>query len=252
MRVAIMQPTYLPWCGYFDLIASVDRFVFLDTVPLARQRNNWQTANRIRTAEGLRWLRLPAQRPDGEGLIKDVTFEQGDAWAEGHKRLIAEAYGAAPHYDGAVTPILGMLGQEWGALADLNIALIEEFARYLGLSTQLLRASEIAGAEGAKAERLISICEVLGADAYHSPVGSFDYIDPVLFAGAGLKLTFQHFEHPVYDQGQGDFVSHLSVIDMLAHCGPDSAALTAGGHCPSWSYEDLARQGLGEEAACAG
>jgi hypothetical protein len=232
MKIAIMQPTFLPWVGYFDLIDRVDRFVYLDTVPFTRQ--SWQHRNRIKTAQGLQWLTLPVNASASEKTpIRDVTL--GPVKAEKLCRSIEQSYARAPHF-AALWPRF----QPWlkqmtpGAnLADLNIGLIETACEFLGLETPRLRASALTPADG-RVERLIAVTRELGGSLYLSPMGAAGYLAeaPEAFPAAGLELAFQAYEHPAYRQLFPPFAAGCGFLDLLFNAGPDALALLRGGRRP--------------------
>lgn len=232
MRIAIMQPTYLPWCGYFDHIAHCDVFVLLDTVPFAQQRPNWQKENRILTSDGPRWLRLPAQRPHGEAtLIKDVTLKHAQ-WADRHLDLIAGSYGTSPFFGELFPRLEEVLRAGHTHMAELNTACIRLISAYLELETTFVLASDLPHFEASKDMRLVSICKELGGTEYYAALGSHGYIDESNFTNAGLTLRYQNYTHPTYEQPGSDeaFISHLSVLDLLFSKGPESLSVIRSGH----------------------
>lgn len=241
MRVAIMQPTYLPWCGYFDLVDQADIFVFLDTVDFARQRPNWQRENRILAASGTRWLRLPTQRSqEGGGLIKNIGFKHQE-WRRQHLEFIMESYEETPFYSPIVALLEPALNTQHALLADLNIALIKTISDYLGIETQFVRASDLPNITATKDGRLLALCEAVEASSYLSPLGSAGYIDPVGFARRQVALSYQNFEHPVYDQAknQTDFVAYMSTIDLLFNIGPQSLSILRSGRRPACQPDEI-------------
>lgn len=242
-----MQPTFLPWVGYFDLIDRVDRFVFLDTVPLARQ--SWQHRNRIKTAHGMQWLTLPVDtRASEQGLIADVVL--GPVRREKIRRAIEQSYARAAFFK-TFWPRFSSLIDEIapGAnLAALNIALIAEACAVLGITTPLFRASQLPPMDG-RIERLIAIVRALGGTTYVSPQGAAAYLAevPGAFAAAGITLSFQSYRHPSYRQLFPPFLAGCGIIDLLMNEGPASAAVMRSGRCP----EDPAESVFAAVAAAA-
>lgn len=217
MKCAIMQPTYLPWSGYFNLIASVDCFVFLDDVQF--QRRSWQSRNRICRNGEADMLSVSTMKADRDTAIRDIRLSYAGDWRERHSRLLREAYGRAACGGEVCALVDSVLGKsELRMLADLNIALVKAICHYLGLTTRFLRASEL-GCGGHRSEHLASICERIGATQYLSPVGSADYLSEDEFeALCDASLVFQSYHPAEYPQvGAAEFISHLSVIDMMAN-----------------------------------
>src|SRR5277367_1216320 len=158
MRIAISQPTYLPWLGYFDLIDQVDTFVFLDDVQFEKQ--SWQQRNRIKTPTGLQWLTVPVVfRGRLEQKIKDVQIRVPDFWRD-HIRAIELNYRRAPFFDHYYEQLADILRSGGTELSRLNERLIEFFMNSLGLRTPLLRSSAL-NQEGQRTERLANICKSL-------------------------------------------------------------------------------------------
>lgn len=236
-RVAIMQPTFLPWLGYFAMMAAVDRFVYLDTVQLVRR--SWQVRNRLKGADGPVLLSLelrgrPSRPLIGAARLADTPFRP---------RLLASLrhlLGRAPHFAPVQEIVAGALDAAGDSLADLNIAVIEGVAGAAGIATPRLRASALAVPEGAvRADRLLAITRAAGGRCYVSAPGSHAYLkDDNPFAGSEVALRFFDFAHPEYPQFHPPFLPYMSALDALAHVGPEGfAALLRAGTRP---LQDLA------------
>lgn len=223
MKLAIMQPTYLPWAGYFNLIASVDTFVFLDDVQFARR--SWQQRNRIMMAGREHMLTVPV---DSKGrrdqLISEVVTDESQSWRKKHLGSLRSAYGSQP--DGKVMlEIIGnCLETNTNLLVDVNIGIIKSLSEAMGLNTPILKASELRCA-GSKSQHLLNICHELGADTYLSAAGSREYIEEEgCFARSEVVVEYQHFQPEVYPQkGSAEFVPYLSVVDVIANIGFEGA-----------------------------
>lgn len=225
--VAIMQPTYLPWIGYFDLMDSCDLFIFLDCVQF--DKRSWQQRNRIKTANGELFLTVPVFTSNRRAQkIYEVEIDRSDRFATRHLRSVHHSYAKAPFYSEYVKRLTEIMEQDHERLVDLTIALIEWLAYAFGVKTRTQRSSTLP-ATGAKVKRLVSICKLIGADHYLSPVGARDYIENEnLFSASGMQLSYQRYEHPVYRQLHGDFISHLSTIDLLFNEGARLDIIRAG------------------------
>jgi hypothetical protein len=223
-RVAIMQPTYLPWSGYFGLMQSVDVFVLLDSVQFARR--SWQQRNQIKTANGAQWLSVPVlSKGKRDQLISEVELDKGSGFAATHRRSIQQSYAKTPHFKQYADTLLPLLDNRSPLLADMTIGLIMQLKAQLGIETRVLRASELE-CSGAKADLLASLCMQIGASAYVSPPGSKDYLDESdAFDAIGVPVQYYEFKHPEYPQPFGEFLPYMSVIDMLFNCGERSSAL---------------------------
>jgi hypothetical protein len=226
-RVAIMQPTYLPWSGYFGLMQSVDVFVLLDSVQFARR--SWQQRNQIKTANGAQWLSVPVlSKGKRDQLISEVELEKSSGFAAAHRRSIQNSYARTPHFKKYADTLLPLLDNRSPLLADLTIALILHLKAQLGIETRMLRSSELE-CNGAKADLLASLCKQIGASAYVSPPGSKAYLDESdAFNANNVSVLYYAFKHPEYPQPFGEFLPYMSVIDMLFNCGEQSSALIQG------------------------
>ncbi|MEO8021568.1 WbqC family protein [Polaromonas sp.] len=228
MRVAIMQPTYLPWCGYFGLMQAVDVFVLLDSVQFARR--SWQQRNQIKAANGVQWLSVPVlSKGKRDQLISEVEVDRTGNFALAHRKTIEMSYAKTPFFKAYADDLLPLLDNPSPRLSDLTISLILWLKSQLGITTQVLRSSELGGS-GAKGELLASLCRELGASSYISPPGSKDYLDETdAFEKIGVPVKYYEFKHPVYPQPFGDFMPYMSTIDMLFNCGERSLSLIESG-----------------------
>ncbi|MBI2058313.1 MAG: WbqC family protein [Nitrospirae bacterium] len=254
--VAIIQPHYLPWLGYFDMIDQVDTFVFLDTVQ--RVRHSWHHRNRIRTDQGWCWLTLPLTRKDPLGQsLREARIVQGK-WIRRHARSIEVAYRRAEswrdHGDALLSTLLAR--SEEDRLVEVTIPLVEALAARLGIRTPFIRASELDVEQVDRVDYLVSICESLGADEYLSPLGARAYLQhSEIFSDSGVRLRFHHYDHPVYPQRFEGFVSHLSAVDLLLNCGPASLEILRSGRRPAFRASEARRaptQSAWEAAGHAG
>ena len=226
-RVAIMQPTYLPWCGYFGLMQYVDIFIFLDSVQFAKR--SWQQRNQIKTPQGAQWLTVPVASKGKRGqLICETKLDRSSNFAITHRKTIESNYAKAPWFKD-FEPLLWSPLEGQQLLADLNICIIEQCRNLLSIDTSVLRSSLMQG-RGAKADLLASLCKEVGATEYISVPGSKDYLDNSrAFEDIGVPVRYFNYRHPEYPQLFGDFLPYMSVIDMLFNCGDHSADLIHSG-----------------------
>ncbi|MBF0135078.1 MAG: WbqC family protein [Magnetococcus sp. DMHC-1] len=226
--LAIMQPTYLPWAGYFGLMDQVDQFVLLDSVQY--DRRSWQQRNRIKTADGAQWLTVPVlSKGLREQRIQDVAIDTGRDFIVTHARSLRTAYGKTPYFQDYVPGLIDILEKGHARLAALTMELIQWLRDRLGITTPLLYASTLE-TTGSKAELLAGICTHLGATRYVSPPGSKEYLDnSTAFADRGIPVGYFAFEHPQYAQPFGEFIPYMSVVDLLCNCGPESLELIRKG-----------------------
>ena len=226
MIVAVHQPQYLPWLGYFDKMAKADIFCYLDNVQY--KKNEWQNRNRIKTAQGWQWLTVPVSYRFPQ-KINQVGINRTTAWGKKHLQAFDTNYGRAPFYSRYKEMVRSIILSAPEGLSALNIALTEALRRALGIETRTVVASELPPLREDPTDRLIDICRCFGADTYLAGEGGANYMDVARFEKNGLRVAVQHYDHPVYPQLFGAFVSHLSVIDLLFNCGPGSAAVIGKG-----------------------
>jgi hypothetical protein len=243
MRIAITQPTYLPWLGYFDLIDQVDTFVILDTVQFEKQ--SWQQRNRIKTPTGLIWLTVPVEFRGLLGQkIQEVEIRE-PAFGRKHLRGIEVNYGRAPFFGNYFPQISSILQdcRPGTLLVDLNLRLLSWFLEILGIGTPVVRASSL-GQDGKRTELLANICQRLGATQYISPLGSAVYLldEMCSFRDCGIQVSFQNYTHPEYRQLFLPFLSHASALDLLFNEGERSAEIIRSGRRAVFSPEDVAQQ----------
>ncbi len=224
MICAIMQPSYLPWSGYFHLISSVDHFVFLDNVQY--ERRSWQMRNRILLNGLEHMLSIPLAKCPQSTLLKEVLVSNDRNWRAQHWDILEQAYKKAPH--GQV--VLELLYQHYfddeitEFLSKFTKSIIINVSKTLGLSATFSSASSLLSG-GVRSARLASLCNSIGCDAYMSPVGSKEYLEYDDFEKQfGIHLVFQNFKPMQYTQFRSDrFVSHLSIIDVIANLGLEKA-----------------------------
>jgi hypothetical protein len=226
MRLAVLQPSYLPWLGFFDQIDRVDVFVYYDDVQY--DKNGWRNRNRVKGPNGPVWLSVPVKL-SGRGLqcINQVEMD-GQGWSRKHLRSIEQFYAKAPYGRDYIPRLSELLSQRWTRLVDLDLAINGAIVEWLGLGAKIVRSSSL-GIEGRRNERLIGICRHFGADRYLSGNSARVYIDEMAFAKMGISIEWQDYSHPVYPQMHGPFVSHLSIIDLLMNVGPDSLGILRAG-----------------------
>jgi hypothetical protein len=223
VKIAVMQPTYLPWAGYFNLISHADTFVFLDDVQFAA--SSWQQRNRILVHGQPLVLTVPVcSAARGTQLICDARVDDGKNWRKKHVRSIQQSYSRHPHGSEATSVVEELLNRPTSSLAEINIGLIEEFCRCLKIPLNPIRSSEL-NLGGRKSAHVAEICRHFQADIYLSAAGSREYIeDEGLLSATGLRVMYQSFVAEPYSQlGAAEFVSHLSIVDIVANAGFDGA-----------------------------
>jgi len=220
-RIATIQSSYVPWKGYFDIIDSVDEFVFLDDVQFTKR--DWRSRNRIKTARGLAWLTIPVMTKGRYSQSIERT-EIVEPWAHKHWAAIRSSYAKAPYFE-ELAPAIEDLYDEVAAeklLSDVNRTLIAGLCAILGIRTKLSDSRNY-HTEGAKTDRLVSLCRATGATDYLSGPSAAAYIEIDKFSAAGISLSYADYSaYPEYRQLHGPFEHRVTILDLLFNTGPDA------------------------------
>lgn len=227
MRCAVLQPSYLPWRGYFHQIQKADVFVFYDDVQY--DKHGWRNRNRIKTANGPQWLTVPVSARGNvtDGLPIDQVRIADRKWPGKHLASIRQAYAKAPHTDRCLALIEPLLMGEHERLVDLTIALTEVLADELGIETEFVRSSTLE-VGGDRMDRLVGVLERVGATHYISGPAARDYMDEGRLERAGISLEYMEYDYPEYSQLHPPFEPQVSVIDVLAMAGDAAPSLIWG------------------------
>jgi len=223
MKVVILQPSYLPWRGYFHQISKADLFIFYDDVQY--DKHGWRNRNQIKTAQGKQWITIPVHSGGAtEGLlIKDAKIDWAKPWAGNHWKALTFAYAKAPYFRQYASLLEPFYQRHDELLADFTIDLTIALARELGISqTKFMRSSEIPGIDGQKTDRLIQILTKVGTTHYISGPSARDYIEQEKFNAAGITLEYMVYDYPEYRQLYPPFEPQVSVVDLLFMQGPDA------------------------------
>lgn len=231
--VAIHQPNFFPWLGFFNKLALSDTFVLLDDVQFTRKSGgSWTNRVKVLCEGEARWLTAPVDRRyHGLKQIADIRLDSRTPWREKSIRVLQNYYRRAPRFAEGMAIVEPLLRHEDERLGAFNEHALRVMAEIVGLdSGRIIRSSDL-GVTGVSTERLVNLVRACGGDTYLSGGGSAGYQDDREFDRAGLKVRYQEFRHPTYCQGlDGTFVPGLSILDALMHCGVSGLArLVAGG-----------------------
>lgn len=225
MTCTIMQPTYLPWLGYFDLMDQCDVFVFYDDVQIVKRY--WDVRNRIKTAQGELYLTVPIKKTQhrDDTFFTNAELDYSSNWNTKHLRTIEANYKKTAYFNEVMPFISELLQKEHTYLADLNTAVISGVHQKLNLTTELVYSSQLSGIEGKKDARLTAVCKAVNAQTYISPPGAAPYIEEHspggILAENGIDVYYHQFSHPEYQQQYPPFISHLCILDALFNEGFD-------------------------------
>lgn len=226
MIVAIHQPNFLPWLGYFDKLARADVFVVLDTV--AAQQTGSSYTNRVEVLVGGKrsWLTVPIARgAEARRRIADLRVVDSSPWRRKIGATIEQSYARAPFFAAVMPMVQALLERPGDRLADFNLAALTTIAGLLRLDCRRIVLASTLDVPGAGTDLLIEIVRAVGGTTYLCGGGAGGYQDDAKFAAAGIALQYQNFRHPVYPQvNAGTFVAGLSVVDALMNCGDEGVS----------------------------
>lgn len=239
MTVCGHQPNFLPYLGFFHKMMHCDQFVIVDNVEfVGKGPFGWIHRNKIRIHnKDEHWLTVPVyQKGRYHQNINEVEINNQEHWRRKHWKSIRLNYNNTPYFDDYKQGLEDIYNQEWDMLVNLNMALLEWVRDCLEIDVPIALASE-EGIEGESSQLVLNLCKAFDGDTYLSGMHGKDYLDRELVEDSEVEITFQEFDHPTYPQHRyDDFVSHLSVIDLLFNCGPESRDIieNAGEFSDDW------------------
>lgn len=220
MKCVILQPSYIPWRGYFHQIAKADVFVFYDDVQY--DRRGWRNRNRIKTPHGVRWLTIPVHSKGCQiehTPINQIRIAWERPWNEEHWKTIKSSYSKAPYFE-YYAPLLEQFYQRRDEyLADFCIDLTIALAKELGITkTRFIRSSALK-VDGTKTDRLLNILRLLKATHYITGPAAQNYLEEEKFRQAGISLEYMHYDYPDYPQLYPPYDPQISILDLLVMTG---------------------------------
>jgi hypothetical protein len=216
----VLQPSYLPWRGYFDLVDRADVFVFYDDVQY--DKHGWRNRNRVKTANGPAWITVPVHARgavEGGTPICEIRVDHRRDWVRAHLETLRHAYGRQPFYGRYAPLIASILERRHARLADLTIDLTVAIAGELGSATRFVRSSDLS-LSGRKNDRLLDVLAHVGATRYVSGPSAQSYIDEERFEQSGVALEYAAYDYPEYAQPHPPFERAVSIVDALFALGP--------------------------------
>ncbi len=216
-RIAILQSNYIPWKGYFDMIAAVDEFILYDDMQFTK--NDWRNRNLIKTPQGVQWITVPVGQ-DIRRRICDV--ELTSVWQSKHWKTLHSNYRRAPFFDEVARWLEPLyMAETHTGLSQMNRKFMEAICQYVGIETRITNCwdYELLG-DTARTARLVDLCQQAGATHYLSGPAAKNYIEAQLFDDARIVLQwFDYACFPEYPQLWGEFVHGVSILDLLFNCG---------------------------------
>ena len=218
--VAIHQPTFLPWLGWWDKLVRADVLVLLDDVQFSKKGGTWMNRVRMLIGGEPRWVTMPVDRAyAGTRTVREMRIDESKPWRKKMLATIHGSYARAPFAAEVLPVVEEALGPGTDRVAELNEAAIRLFADRLGFDTSKLVHQSEFGVSADGTQLLIELCRAVGGDTYLSGDGSEGYLENDAFAAAEVGLRFQEFTPPRYPQPAREYVPGLSVVDALMSCG---------------------------------
>jgi hypothetical protein len=229
MRCVILQPSYIPWRGYFHQIQKADVFVFYDDVQF--DKHGWRNRNRIKSPGGGKWLTIPVHSKGNvveQTPINQIQICNNQPWARKHWATLKQVYGKTPHFARYADRLEAFYARPPELLADFTIDLTIHLARALGLErTRYVRSTALSAA-GQKTDRLLAILQSLGATQYISGPAAKAYLEEDKLRAAGIGLEYMEYHYPDYPQLFPPFDPQVSILDLLFMTGPAAAKYVWG------------------------
>lgn len=219
--VAIHQPNFFPWLGYFDKIRRADAFVVLDNVQQQKTGGTWSNRVMLNVGGQAKWVTAPIVRSyHGVRRVNEMEFDSSVPWRDRLERTIQSCYGRSPHFAEVMDLLRPLLLNADNRLWAYNMDALKALVVALGFPLSKLVLASTLSTDGAGTRLLISIVRAVGGTAYLSGGGADGYQEEPLFLETGIQLVFQEFQHPVYSQaGAARFIPGLSIVDALMNCG---------------------------------
>jgi hypothetical protein len=220
MNCVILQPSYIPWRGYFHQIYKADLFIFYDDIQF--DKHGWRNRNQIKTSQGKQWLTIPVHSQgvvDEKKTINRIRIDWSRPWNKNHWKALTFAYGKAPFFSQSLGFLEPFYNRHDEYLADFTVDLTVAIARAMGIaSTRFMRSSEL-GVSGQKTDRLIQILKQVGATHYISGPSAKEYLQEDEFRAAEISLEYMAYDYPEYPQLYPPFDSYISILDLLFMVG---------------------------------
>ena len=219
MKVGIIQSNYIPWRGYFDFIDDVDLFIFHDD--LQYTKNDWRNRNKIKTNQGAIWITVPVNYNLTSQLISETRIDYSHNWVQKHINQFEQWYAKAPFYRDYSDELFGLLTMQYQTISKLNITFCRWVMEKLGIKTPT-RLSSAFQAQGTKTTKIVNLLKIISANFYLSGPTAKGYLNESLFRENSIGLEYKSYDYPAYPQLWGEFISEVTVLDLLFNTGPEA------------------------------
>lgn len=221
MIIAIIQPCFVPWLGYFEQMAVADIFVYFDDVQYTKK--DWRNNNQLKSQYGVKSIHVPVSNASTGILINQALISYNEKWEDNILNKLNEWYKRAPFFAEVIELIKPIIYRKYEKLVDLNYALNGAICQYLGIHTPTYCSSNIPKISTDKNSRIIEICQHFpGVNTLYDGKSAQSFIDMELFRKSGIEVVFQDYIHMPYRQLWGEFLPYMSVIDLIMNHGKNS------------------------------
>lgn len=220
-KIAILQSNYIPWKGYFDIIAAVDEFIVYDGVQFTK--NDWRNRNKIKANGQVQWLTIPVRHSISDKICDvKVSF---DGWNVKHWKTLQNCYGRASAFQSSSEYFEALYRSSKSAfLSEINVDFIRSINSFLGIDTLITQSSDY-DYSGERSERLVALCKAAGADCYLSGPAAKSYLDESLFAQEKIAVEWMDYSgYPEYPQMDGSFEHGVSILDLIFNTGSSAGS----------------------------
>ena len=221
MKVAIMQPYFFPYIGYFQLINAVEKFIVYDNIQYTKK--GWINRNRILVNGKDEYISVPLKKDSDYLNIGQRVL--ASTWSQDKRKLInkiSEVYRKAPFFDESRIVFERCINFENDNLFDFILNSIKIINEHLNIETQIIISSDLKIDHGLKAvDKVLAICETLNAKTYVNPIGGIDLYKKEVFLDRGIELNFLKANNILYKQFNSSFSPFLSIIDVIMFNGKE-------------------------------
>lgn len=217
MKLAIMQPYFFPYLGYFSLIQIADEFILFDTPQYIR--HGWIERNRILKLDGEPlYIKVALEKRKRETAIKDIVINNELNWKNKIKAQLDSYKKRAPYFHEVTEIINQIFKEEYTSIVDLNFNILITICDFLEIRTPIKTWSKMGvniKAANAPDEWALNICKALNAGSYINPEGGIEFFDKKKYSSSGIGINFLRYKSEEYDQLGNEFVPNLSILDVL-------------------------------------
>ncbi len=220
MKLAIMQPYFFPYIGYFQLINAVDKFVVYDDV--AYIKNGWINRNRIMVSNKTQYITTPVTNASTNYLINETQIVNYQRFKNKFLKTIKYNYSKAPYFNEIFNLLKEIFSEDFYYISKLNVSLLFRILDYLKIKTEILIASESFGNQDLNSqERVLDICKKENATIYINAIGGTELYDKEKFKNSNINLYFLKPKYISYKQQNNEFIPWLSIIDVMMFNYPE-------------------------------